>query len=115
MSSTLFDVAKTQVWQAPFLLLYIVGLFMSLYRPGLGRGRSFAVNGFGILIVSVLLQVAQMYQALSGGDYRVIGARVVFFTLIITIVKLAGFALVMTALFIDRGDKTANPHRLDLG
>jgi hypothetical protein len=102
MSSTLIDVARTQIWQVPFLLLYIVGLFLSLYRPGLGRARTYAVNGFSALIVSVLLQVAQWAQALSGTDYRVISSRMVVFTLGITIVKLAGFALVMAGLFIDR-------------
>lgn len=110
MNSTLIDVARTQIWQVPFLLLYVAGLLLSLSRRDLGRAQSFAMIGFGALIVSVLLQFAQMYQALSGGDYHVTGPRTVFFTLIITIVKLSGFALVMTALFIDRGKKTDTSH-----
>jgi hypothetical protein len=106
LNSTLIDVARTQVWHVPFLLMYIVGLFLSRYLPGLGRARPFAVSGFAILIVSLLLQAAQMYQALSGGDYLVIAARAGIFTFGITIVKVAGFALVMTALFIDRRKTT---------
>jgi hypothetical protein len=113
MISTLMDVASTRRWQAPFLLLYLVGLFIAISRRDLGRAQSFAVIGFAILIVSVLLHAVQMYQALSDGGYRVVGARVRAFTLVITTVRAAGFALVMTALFIDRGNKTPSPQQPD--
>jgi len=105
----LFGFAMTQVWQVPFLLMFLIGLFIALSRRDLGRAQSYAVIGFAVLALSVLVQSAQMYQLFmmrEGGDYRSIATRSAVFTLVAAVVKIGGFILLMVALFIDRGQKT---------
>lgn len=110
MNPQLIGFAMSQIWQLPFLLLFVVGLFLAASRRDLGRAQSFAVVGFGLLTLGIVLQAVQMYQIYvmrADGDYRSIASTSAIFSLGNAIVRLAGFVMLMFAIFIDRGVEPA--------
>jgi hypothetical protein len=105
MSAEMTGFAATQVWQFPFVLLFIIGVVMSLLSAKLGRARPYAASGFGLLLLGSVVQSVQMYQtfAMQGeGNFQAIATMNLLYLFVAAAVKLGGFICLLIAVLIDR-------------
>jgi len=98
----------TQIWQVPFLVLFLCGLVISLSGRWQGKFVPFAIWGFILLIAGWAISAWSqwlMYAHISDGGYSANMARNMALSLFRSVLHLAGMALLMAAIFSGRNDK----------
>ena len=115
MNDRLIAYAAAQIWQVPFIALYILGVIFAANRRDIGKASSYAAFGFGALALSQILGSLLAYlmmEARFEGNYdglRMAGVATAFF-IPRTLLEFGGIGLVMAAIFAKR--PPANPSRL---
>lgn len=100
-------ILATQIWQLPYLALYILGIVFALTRRDMGKAATYAAAGFAVLTLGTLLSSVQQYLIMSmrlSGDmnaYRVT-ATTLPFTILMQMCRFGGLGLLMAAIFARR-------------
>jgi hypothetical protein len=100
-------VMAMQIWNLPFLALYIVGLVLALNRRDIGPASKYAALGFGLMALGVLISSVSSYLMFSmreEGNFPLPRIAVVTtaLTLTRTVVNVAGWGLILAAIFAKR-------------
>jgi hypothetical protein len=100
-------VLAMQMWSLPFLALYILGLVMALNRRDIGPASKYAALGFGLMALGVLTSSVSSYLMFSmreEGNFQLsrIAMVTTAFTFTRTLVNLAGWGLILAAIFAKR-------------
>ena len=115
MNDRLMVFAAGQLWQIPFLVLYILGVILALNNRRIGNAARYAAIGFGALALSQCVSSVQSYliadMRLDGSHDigRMAAISTVAFT-IRTVLAFGGMGLIMAAIFAKR--PAPDPSRL---
>jgi len=106
----MFGWLMSQIWQVPFLLLFLFGLVMSLSGKYKGQFVGLAAAGFGVLIFGIVLSGYQqyaMFAAMADGGYDTVRRLNTVLSAFGVVVRLAGYILLLAAIFSGRHEKPA--------
>ena len=96
----------SQIWQVPFLALYLFGFIWTMSGRWTGGFLKYAAWGFGLLVAGWALSAFGMYlmyaRISSGGGYSAdMGGRMLF-TLASSLAHFGGVGLLIAAIFSGR-------------
>jgi len=107
--------AAAQIWQVPYIVLYILGVIFAVNRRDIGKASTYAAFGFGALALAQILGSLFSYLMIEASfegthdGMRMAGLSTGFFVPR-TLLGFGGMALLMAAIFAKR--PAANPSRL---
>jgi hypothetical protein len=115
MNDRLIAYAAAQIWQVPFIALYILGVIFAVNRRDIGNASSYAAFGFGALALAQIMGSLFSYlmmEARFEGTYDAMRMATISTAFFIsrTILEFGGIGLVMAAIFAKR--PAASPARL---
>ena len=115
MNDRFFPFAISQIWQIPFVVLYICGVIFALNHREIGKASNYAAFGFGALAVSQILGSLHMYLMWEmrfdgASDTMRLATLTTAFAIPRALLSLGGVGLVMAAIFVKR--PPVNPSRL---
>jgi hypothetical protein len=115
MNDRLIAYAAAQIWQVPFIVLYVLGVIFAVNRRDIGKASSYAAFGFGALalaqILGSLFSYLMMEARFDGShDAMRMASMATAFFIPRTLLEFGGIGLVMAAIFAKR--PAANPSRL---
>jgi len=105
MDGSLLAFLSTQILQAPYLAIYIVGLALAFGSRLGGNAATLARLGFGILIVTWFANAAFRYwslQLVASHDFPAMRRVSMNFVAPLSILSVAGLGLVVAAVFAGR-------------
>jgi uncharacterized membrane protein len=96
----------TQIWYLPYLALFILGVVFALGRRDMGNASQYAVFGFGLMILGLMLSSANTYFmiARAGGDYDMsaVARNAALFHMGTMVLNLGGWGFILAAIFAKR-------------
>lgn len=95
----------TQIWFLPYLALFILGVVFALGRRDMGNASQYAVFGFGLMILGLMLSSANMYFmiARAGSDNMSAVARhAALFHAGTMVLNFGGWGFILAAIFAKR-------------
>jgi hypothetical protein len=102
----------TQIWQVPFLALYLFGLIYTMSGRWQGRFLTYAAWGFGLLLAGLLISATATYlmyaRMFEGGGYNSGMARNMALTFAGMLAHLGGLGLLIAAIFSGRKSPPAS-------
>lgn len=101
----------TQIWQAPFLLLFGFGLVYSLSGRWSGSFATLTAIGCGLILLATVLSGFQQYRMMAvvaNADTLRAASYSFQFMVANILLRLGGFGLLLAAIFAGRGNAT--PH-----
>jgi hypothetical protein len=101
------NVLTMQMWNLPFLLVFLCGLIYSLSRRDLGRASIFAATGFGLMLLSIAAHTVSTYAVMAasespGDAMTVIALRVSAFRFAGMALSLLAWGFILAAIFAKR-------------
>src|SRR5882672_11928979 len=96
-----------QIWQIPFLVIYILGLILAFNHREIGKGSTYAALGFAALILAQCVGALQGYlmmQMRADGSHDLARMAYISTSIMIprTLLGFAGMGLVLAAIFARR-------------
>lgn len=102
----LMDFFAGQIWNLPYLALFILGLIFALSRRDMGNASQYAAFGFGLKIFGLMASSASVYFMISraaGSSDPLTTSQ--YWTLIhvgTVVVDVAGWGFILAAIFAKR-------------
>jgi hypothetical protein len=106
----------TQLWQAPFLLLFGFGLVYSLSGRWSGSFVTLTAIGCALVLLAIVLSGFQQYRmlaVLADADHLRAATYSFQFMVANMLLRLGGFGLLLAAIFAGRGN--AAPQTIPMG
>ena len=100
-------ILATQIWQLPYVALYILGLVFAFSRRDMGKAATYAAAGFALLMLGTLVASVQQYMIMSArmaGDvsaYR-LSTMLMGSTIATQLLRFGGTGLLLAAIFAKR-------------
>jgi len=99
-------ILATQIWQLPYVALYILGLVFAFSRRDMGKAANYAAAGFALLMLGTLVVSVQQYLIMSArmaGDFNAYRLRMMMgFTIAAQVCRFGGMGLLLAAIFAKR-------------
>ena len=104
MSSYFGTFLSAQIWQVPYLVVYVTGLVFALVGKRQGKFQGLAAWGFGLLLLTWLFQAINQYLLYTRVDrgLAAFGSLSSLSWFALPLVHLIGIVLVGAAVFADR-------------
>ena len=100
-------ILATQIWQLPYLALYILGIVFALTRRDMGKAATYAAAGFALLALGTLISSVQQYLIMTmrlKGDFNAVrlSSMMLAFTILLQMCRFGGMGLLTAAIFARR-------------
>jgi hypothetical protein len=97
----------TQIWQLPYIALYILGLVFAFSRRDMGKAGKYAAAGFALLLLGTLVAAVQQYVIMSArmsGDVNAYRLNTMMMGSVVAtqVCRFGGMGLLLAAIFAKR-------------